>query len=50
MIAAELQHGAEGVGGGNPADRLRGHREDDMSGELRHDPDRVGSDIFPGLG
>ncbi len=25
------------MGGGNPADRLRGHREDDMSGELRHD-------------
>jgi hypothetical protein len=35
VIAAELQHGAKGVGGGDPADRLRGHREDDMSGELR---------------
>ena len=32
MIIAQDQDGAEGLGGGNTEDCLRGDREDDMSG------------------
>ena len=31
----QYKHGAEGVGGGDTEDRVRGDREDDMSGRPR---------------